>query len=196
MKVCKKYQDLFWMDVHGELHGEQRYDWDLHLRNCDDCRQEKSRALEMLRGVKTVMSPVPPTTETLQAVSARIIDIANKRDKPTPKPSQRLFRPALFIPALTAVCLLLITAGIFLKTNGLGPNEQMTASVQSVHEQIPAADIEIIQHIELLTEFDSIEKLVQTVDHSEKPEKLETNHENMTKKGVPGGSMPVYGKIV
>lgn len=196
MTACKQYQNLLWMDVHGILEGKQRKDWYAHLQSCDQCRQEKKRACEMLDNMKRVMRPTPPPRKTVQAMAAHINHHAFEREKAATKPKINIRKPSFYIPALTAACLLLIATGLFFKTSLTPSSNRMTASTQNITDQIPADDMEIIENIELLTEFDSIKKLIQTVDDPEKPVNDPNNRNNITQKGVPGGSIPVYREWV
>ena len=163
MKPCQDHQETLLLDVYGELAPKERSAWERHLEGCKGCRQERERLLHLVQRLKETMpSPV------LSPGRARVLADSIKRNL-RGEQNKRWWKKELWgfhnrlIPALGAVCLLIVAFGLF------SLREYRPASFRAIfdlnsEEQMIARDLDLVKNLELLEEMDVIQKLVRAVD--------------------------------
>jgi hypothetical protein len=157
MQACRNRKEELMLDVFGELTAPAaRRDWEAHLRSCQGCSSERDRLVRLLGEVKQSGQPPDAPADLADRVGWRL---RNER-LPHGKAAGRRFR---LVPALAAACALLVMslAGYLVVERRVGPRNgaDLTAELQ-----LPQQDLEVIQHLDLLREMDTIEKLMHAVD--------------------------------
>jgi len=178
----------FWMDIHGELGPEERREWEKHLAGCDACRKEKALASQMMGQIKQALTPQPLSHAALTAMVDRIVEKSQKRAVPFPYPNRRWFIPGAVFPAFAAACLLL-AVGVFSLKSYFPDSGQPNAPVANLNEALETEDLEIIENMELLTEFETLEQLVHMVEEQNSPPKTDEQIQGQ----IDGGGKLVYG---
>lgn len=179
MTVCPKYEKIMLLDVTGELDDKFRFSWQSHLKKCNACRREKETLSAMIARLKSA-SPAPPLSaadaDTMVANINRQLAAGKNAGPRFPEWIQAFGK---LIPAAAAVCLLFIVLGIFWQKNRAG---QFVGHQAMNHPELVEAispdEIEIIKNFEFLEEFESLEKLVQVIDHTEHNTPLTINPNN------------------
>lgn len=165
MKACLKYQETLLLDVYGELEPKQRPAWQRHLENCSACRQERERLISLLERVKAEMTPPKLPPEKAGALSWSIKRKLRDQKGEGRWGGRTWGMPRRLIPALAGACLMLIAFGWFGINEFQGPPTTRELSGLNSQEQMIVKDLEIIKNLELLEEMDTVQKLVQVVDH-------------------------------
>jgi hypothetical protein len=158
-KACRNQNETLMLDVLGELNDPRlRSEWEQHLKACGGCRIEAARMRQLIGKVRE--SGMPPELTPVQrdamagAVGWRL------RNERLARPKKAGWRLRL-VPALAAACALfvVVAVGYRLKDVYLGPDRgaEMSAELQ-------AQDLDIIKHLDLLKDMDTIEKLIHVVD--------------------------------
>jgi hypothetical protein len=157
--ACRNQNETLMLDVLGELHDSNvRRLWEDHLRACDGCRRERDRMLQLLGKVREAGMPpeLPPArADTMAAaVSWRL---RNERLARPEKAGRRI----RLLPALAAGCALLVVVAI-----GYRLQDRFFSSEggEDISAELQAQDLEIIKHLDLLKDMDTIEKLIHIVD--------------------------------
>jgi hypothetical protein len=189
MTICSEQERSFWMDIHGELGPEDRDVWETHLAVCDACREEKAIAVRMMGQIKAVLIPPPLPHTALTAGVDRIAEKSRKQKAPSPAPKPRWFMPAAVRPAFAAVCLLLVAIGIFSVKSYVPNAGQPSIPVANLTETLPKEDLEVIENMELLEEFETIQQLVQVMEDQNNP----PNRDDKTQGEIDGGRKLSYG---
>ncbi len=152
-RTCSDHGDTLMLDVLGEpMAPEVRRDWEGHLSGCEGCRQERAELVRVLAGVRKV-GAAPALSERQADAMANAVGW-KLRNESVKSRSARPRRLVGWRPLAAACALVLVVV--------LGYHE-----VQNVFEPEPVADlqdIEVIRHLDLLREMDTIEKLVEVVD--------------------------------
>lgn len=160
MQVCRHQNEILMLDVLGELNDPQmRRNWEEHLKACDGCRRERSRTLGLLGKVK--QAGMPPELPARQAdAMAKAIGwrLRNERLAPLGETLRR-FR---LVPALATACavIVVVIGGYELQQRLSNRGNEMEISA----DLLPPQDLEIIKHLDLLRDMDTIEKLMHVVD--------------------------------
>lgn len=173
MTICREHETSFWMDIHGELGPEDRRGWEKHLAGCDACREEIVLAQRMMGQIKEALTPPPLSNTALSAVVNRIAERSRKPTVPRPAPKHRWFVPGVVFPAFVTACLLLIAIGFF-NLKSFAPHAvQPGIPVANLTDTLQKDDIEVIENMELLEEFETIQQLVQVMEDQHTPSKME-----------------------
>lgn len=158
--ACRNQNETLMLDVLGELHDSSvRRMWEDHLRACDGCRRERGRMLQLLGKVREAgMPPELPAAQTDSMAAAVGWRIRNERLAQSGKTIGRRFR---LFPALAAGCafMVVLAVGYRLQDRLFGPLGGGDIAVE-MQEQ----DFEVVKHLDLLKDMDTIEKLIQVVD--------------------------------
>jgi len=158
-KACRTQNETLMLDVLGELNDSRmRREWEGHLRACDSCRRERSRMLQLLGKVREVGMPPELSAAQMDAMAGAVgWRLRNERLSRPQKTGWRL----RLVPALAAACALLVVVafGYRFRDRWAGPEGggEITAELQ-------AEDLDIIQHLDLLKDMGTIEKLIHVVD--------------------------------
>lgn len=159
--ACRRFEEALGLEALGELRQPAGRDLlEAHLRECAACRAERERLTEILAAARRAAAAPAWSPGEVDALC-----LAVRRRLPQKRPQGALsrwrdffFRP---LPALAVAGLLLAFAVAGLHRNwGLraGPAEtEMTA------EWVPG-DLEVLRHLDLLQELETIERLVHLVD--------------------------------
>lgn len=164
MKACQDRQEILLLDVYGELTPSERPAWEKHLELCEGCRQERDRLRRLLQRLKeTVPSPAlsPDKVDALaESIKRRL-----RREREKAWWQRPLWGfPNRLMPALAAVCLVMLVLGWFtLRESGEVSSFQSVSKLNS-EEQMIVKDFEVIKNLELLEEMDLLQKLVRVVD--------------------------------
>ncbi|GBC62866.1 hypothetical protein DENIS_3850 [Desulfonema ishimotonii] len=167
MKPCPEYRKILWLDVYGELASRDRLRWEHHLETCPACREERAKTLRLIYSARqTAPAPEIPARQT-EAMTRSIMAALDRQTKK----SGWLNRPARLIPSLVAACLIMVVAGTIgwfgtAKSPFFHTGSQ-TISRLSPDEKLLLKDFEVISNLELLEEFEALEKLVEAVDPAE-----------------------------
>jgi hypothetical protein len=149
---CSHHSDTLMLDVLGEpMDLRLSRDWEHHLASCEACRREREQLVHVLGCVRRVGEPPALSARGADALANAVgWRLRNERLKAHAAPRRRL----PLWRSLAAACALLVVV-VF----GYRAQEQFFP--ESVAD---LQDIEVIKHLDLLREMDTIEKLVEVVD--------------------------------
>ncbi len=160
MQACRHQNEILMLDVLGELNDPQmRRNWEEHLKACDGCRRERSRTLGLLGKVKHAgMPPELPARQADAMAKAIGWRLRNERLAPLGETLRR-FR---LVPVLATACAIIVVVigGYELQQRLSNRGNEMEISA----DLMPPQDLEIIKHLDLLRDMDTIEKLMHVVD--------------------------------
>lgn len=164
MKACENFQETLLLDVYGELAPSAREAWERHLGVCEGCLRERKRLHQFLRQLKEAM-PAP----SLSPEKARALDDFILKELKTEDEKKwwkgRFWRfPNRFVPAIAAVCLLILVFGWLSTREVKGPSIFRAGTNLNSEQQMITKDLEVIRNLELLEEMEVLEKLVRVVD--------------------------------
>jgi hypothetical protein len=152
-----------WLYVLGELPEDHRQAFAEHLVSCPSCRTELRRFEKLIEKVKTAGRTPTLPRQRADAMTRRILD----RFEPRPGVKRRrwLSWPKL-VPSLAAACALLLFVGIF---SYRALDREKTPSLMSglqKEQTLSPDELQMIreQDMELLMEFQTVQKLVQVLD--------------------------------
>lgn len=157
--TCRHSNDTLLLDVLGELNDARLRDsWEKHLRGCVACRRERDRMLRLIGDVRR--SGMPPELTPAQAQAmANAVGWRLKNERPgRPEKTGRRLR---LMPALAAACALFVA--VFL-------GDRLTDRVfdreggDEISAELNVLDLEVINHLDLLKNLDTIERLIHVVD--------------------------------
>ena len=160
MQACCNHNETLMLDVLDELTDPRvRHDWGGHLASCSGCRVEKARMLHLLGQVRASGSP----PELSDAEAQRMAGAVSRKIRNRPGRVSRSDWPVRLVPALAAACVLIITvmAGYWLQDSFFGAGR--VADLAS-EPQLETPDLDVVKHLDLLRDMDTIEKLIQIVD--------------------------------
>ena len=160
MQACRNHNETLMLDVLGELTDPRvRRDWEGHLASCSGCRAEKARMLHLLGQVRASGSP----PELSDAEAQRMAGAVCREIRNRPNRVSRFGWSFRLIPAIAAACVLIITvmAGYWFQDSFFGAGRVFELASEP---QLAAPDLDVVKHLDLLRDMDTIEKLIQTVD--------------------------------
>jgi len=164
MSACPRYQETLWLDVHNELSATARAEWEAHLKTCEGCRKEK---MYMGRLIMTMQGNMqPPTMAPLSSEDLfRLIEPETKSIFRINWWRQHLFgRTLRLMPALATFGIFLLVVGILSYRTLNAPSNQTASSSSVILEQTVIVDVEMLKHLDLLKDMESIQKLIQVAD--------------------------------
>ena len=176
MPDCTDRNEQVMLDVYGELDAGARSDWEDHLRNCADCLREKENLTAMLGQVRQAMVPPPLSMQDSAAMVRKVQDrlagfgLAGDRRQRVKK------KRVLWIPALATACVLVLVA-IFVGYERSGTIDQPVAQRIDISQKLPENEEEIVKNLDLLKNFNTLEKLSQVVDDSDGRNPFETHNQ-------------------
>ena len=176
MPDCTDRNEQVMLDVYGELDAGARSAWEDHLRTCADCRREKENLTAMLGQVRQAMAPQPlsmqDSTVMVRKVQDRLAGFRLPWGRRQPVKEKR----ALWIPALATVCVFVLVA-IFIGYERSGTIDQPVAQRIDISQKLPENEEEIVKNLDLLKNFNTLEKLSQVVDDSAGRNPSETHNQ-------------------
>jgi hypothetical protein len=158
-ETCRHPNDTLMMDVLGELNDTRlRGPWEEHLKECVACRRERDRMLRLISDVRQTGTPPELTPAQTQAMADGVgWRLRNERLGRLEKSGRRL----RLVPALAAACTLLVVVFFgYRLTDRLYDRE----GGGDISAELNAEDLEVINHLDLLKNMDTIEKLIHVVD--------------------------------
>jgi len=158
-KACRNQNEALVLDVLGELHDSRmRSEWEGHLRACGGCRRERARMLQLLGKVREAGMPPELSATQVDAMAGAVGWRLRNERLARPQETDRRRR---LIPALAAACALLVVVafGYRFKDRWTGPEGSGEISAE-----LHAQDLDVIKHLDLLKDMDTIEKLIHVVD--------------------------------
>lgn len=176
MPDCIDRNEKFMLDVYGELDAGARSALEDHLSTCADCRREKESLTAMLGQVRQAMVPPPLSMQDSAAMIRKVqgrlavFHLPGGRRQPVKE------KRALWIPALAAACVLVFVA-IFVGYERSGTIAQPVAQGIDISQKLPENEEEIVKNLDLLKNFNTLEKLSQVVDDSAGRNPSETNNQ-------------------
>lgn len=163
MPDCTDRNEQIMLDVYGELDPGARSAWEDHLRTCADCRQEKENLTALLGRVREAMAPPPLSMRDSSSMVRNVQKrLAGLRLLGGWRQSSKRKRTS-WIPALATACTLVLLA-IFVGYDRSGPVDQPVAQRIDISQKLPENDEEIVKNLDLLKNFNILEKLSQAVD--------------------------------
>jgi len=160
MQACRNHNETLMLDVTDELTDPRvRRDWEGHLASCAGCRTEKARMLQLLKQVRASGSPPELSEAEAQRMAGTVSrEIRNRSGRISG--SGWSFR---LVPALAAACVLIITvmAGYWVQDSFFGAGRVGNLASEP---QLDPPDLDVVKHLDLLRDMDTIEKLIQVVD--------------------------------
>jgi hypothetical protein len=150
--ACFHQSDALMLDVLREpMDPMLRRQWEEHLASCEGCRRERAELEHVLGRVRNAGEPPALSAQQADAmVNAVAWRLRNERLETHAAPRRRI----TVWRSLAAACALLVVVA-------LGYRAQEHFFPEPVAD---LQDIEVIKHLDLLREMDTIEKLVEVVD--------------------------------
>ncbi len=166
--LCLQLEEELLLQVSGEPPGDpaRRRLLDAHLRQCAPCRAEKERLTRLFAAARCAAAPpelLPAQVDRLSAAVRRILEKKTSRGGWRPWLVGGFPRP---LPALALALVLVVAAGGGLRYFLDRP--EAPGAAERISEWSPR-DIEVIRHLELLRDLETIEKIVHVVDLSDSP---------------------------
>ena len=154
------------LDVYGELGPEARSAWEGHLKTCEACRRERLRVQRLAGDLKRAAGPPnlshQQVAEGVRAVRRRLVDA---REEAWWRKMLHV-SPARLVPAAVALCALVLAVTVVDRETIRTSIGIRTASQPEIGEPIESEDLELIRHLDLLKEMESLGKLVQVVEQN------------------------------
>jgi anti-sigma factor RsiW len=162
MKNCSDFHEILLSDLHGELDPEDRQAWEEHLAGCAACREERERTRYLMARVREELSVPGLSREKAGTLSRAIHSRLRAEGKGWSWWKRFIDTPRRLIPAAAAAMLLVVAVTWFSQENATRrvnrPDRETTVAVR---------DGEVIRHLELLEEMDTLRKLVHVLDEKE-----------------------------
>ena len=176
MPACPDRNEYLLLDVYEELDAHTRSELNEHLNTCVDCRREKERLETILDLVKDKMV-LPPLTmmESVTLVKSVQQKLASRR---MARRWQDFFQSkrTLWLPAAATACLLVLLA-TFVGYERLDTLEKPIVPKLDISKKLPENEVEIIQNLDLLKSFNTIEKISQVVNESQNQNSTDVNNQ-------------------
>ena len=176
MPACPDRNEYLLLDVYEELDAHTRSELDEHLNNCVDCRREKERLETLLDLIKDKMV-LPPLTmmESVTLVKGVKQKVASRRMARRWKDFFQSKR-ALWLPAAATACLLVLLT-TFVGHDRLDILKKPMVPNLDISKQLPENEVEIIQNLDLLKSFNTLEKISQVVNESQNQNATDVNNQ-------------------
>jgi hypothetical protein len=165
MPDCTDRNEQVMLDVYGELDAGARSALEDHLSSCADCRREKESLTAMLGQVRQAMVPPPLSMRDSAAMVRKVQDRLAVFRLPGGLRQPVKKKRVSWIPAFAAACVLVLVA-IFVGYERSGNIAQPVAQRIDISQKLPENEEEIVKNLDLLKNFNTLEKLSQVVDDS------------------------------
>ena len=176
MPDCTDRNEQVLLDVYGELDAGARSALEDHLSTCADCRREKESLTAMLGQVRHAMVPPPVSMQDSAAMVRKVQDRLAVFRLPGGRRQPVKEKRVLWIPALAAACVLVLVA-IFVGYERSGNIAQPVGQRIDISQKLPENEEEIVKNLDLLKNFNTLEKLSQVVDDSAGRNPSETHNQ-------------------
>jgi hypothetical protein len=176
MPDCTDRNERVMLDVYGELDAGARSTWNDHLKTCADCRRERENLTAKLGQVRQAMVPPPLSMKDSAAMVRKVQDRLAVYYTPGGRRQRVKEKRALWIPALATACILVIVA-IFVGYERSGTIDQPVAQRIDILQKLPENEEEIVKNLDLLKNFNTLEKLSQVVDDPADRKPFETHNQ-------------------
>jgi len=166
MAVCSKMKRDLLLYIHGALDDRDRAELESHLRECKDCRDERARLTALLGRIRETSQP----QELSASETDEIVSGVHRRLKAKPAGwLKHVFSGSHFplIPVAAAACMAVIVSLFAYQTFN---TERRLGNPAQQQQQLTQQEVEIIRHLDLLRNMDTIQRLVQIVDETDKDE--------------------------
>jgi hypothetical protein len=164
MTACSEHETLLWMDIHGEMDTVQRRVWENHLQNCAGCQEEKAITTDLMTRMKEAMTPPPLTDTAVLSAVERIGSHFEALKSYFSKPSGHRSPIIRFVPLAALCTLLLFIALHHFKENSSDTSPSTNVSMIAPLSDIQKDDEEVIENMDFLSDFDTIEEIVKVID--------------------------------
>ena len=176
MPDCTDRKEQVMLDVYGELDAGARSAWEDHLKTCADCRRERENLTAVLGQVRQAMVPPPLSMKDSAAMVRKVQGRLAVFHLPGGRRQRVKEKRALWIPALATACVLVLVA-IFVGYERSGTIDQPVAQRIDISQKLPENEEEIVKNLDLLKNFNTLEKLSQVVDDSAGRNPSETHNQ-------------------
>lgn len=176
MPDCTDRNEQIMLDVYGELDAGARSAWEDHLRTCADCRRERENLTAMLGQIRQALEPPPLSMQASSAMVRKVRDRLAVFRLPVGRRQPVKEKRMLWIPALATACILALVA-IFVGYERSGTIEQPVVQGIDISQKLPENEEEIVKNLDLLKNFNTLEKLSQVVDDSAGRNPSETHNQ-------------------
>ena len=167
MSACPHYRETLWLDIYNELSPTACTEWKAHLETCEGCRNEKMRLSQLIVTMQKNMQP-PEVTALSPENILRSIEPETKSIPRTRWWRQQLFgHPLKLVPAMATFGIIFLVVGIWSYKTFNAPSNQTASNFHEVSAQIVTVDFDMLKHLDLLNDMESVQKLIQVVDNSE-----------------------------
>jgi len=155
MKACPDRNETLMLDLYGELEPEAALRWEGHLESCDDCRRERRRLQTLIGRIRDADAAAALTPQESSALRAEL----HRRTAPV---QNRFLQPRSFLrglPALAAAAMLVLAVWVFQERTPAPP----AVPTVDIYRQLSEEDLEVIRNLDMLKQFQTIEKLSRVV---------------------------------
>jgi len=160
MKACPDRKETMMLDVYGELDPETAWRWEEHLEACGACRGERSRLEALIGRIRAAEAPAALSAEESGAMLAELHRRTDRRRRRFAS-RRSLIRG---LPALAAAATLIVAVVLFQERGPVpGPSPPAVSPVD-IYGQLSEEDREVIRNLDMLKQFQTIEKLSRVVD--------------------------------
>lgn len=169
MGACNQYEDTLMLDVYGELDSKARIPWEAHLQACPACLAERAALLRLLGTVRKC-TQAPPLHRAWKEVMVKAVH-AGLRDQERKTKWLGWFgfpHPTRLVPAMAVLCMVIIAVYVLGVKNPHSPLPGRSTAQQKTLTEIQPADMEILKHLDLLRDLDSVQRLVNIMDGADK----------------------------
>lgn len=168
IKNCPQREKQLWLYVLDEIPEDQRSDFAAHLEHCAACRAEHQRISAILGKIRSADGRVSLRVGEADAMTRSILDAYSPKIRFQNERRKRV-RPRL--PALSAaaaaVFIIFAVFGIYRWTQ---PDSEMPFTAVFPETQQRSSDAsEMLQDLDLLREFQTVEKLATVLEEADAP---------------------------
>jgi len=167
MSCCPDRYENILLNIYGELDSSQRSSLERHLADCQACRQEHQKVLQLVEQIKGGFPALGLSEDKAKSLSASIKRKLLQEKAPWPF-WKGFLSPRKLVPALAAACFLIVSVGWFTLRMGFhNASQDLYARKAVLEQQVNPNDMEVISNLDLLEELDVLKILVHVVDGKE-----------------------------
>jgi hypothetical protein len=182
MQACPERKEELMLDVLGELDPGMRSSWEQHLRTCEGCRMEKARLETIFSGLRQSPMPLPLTPAETHRMTLQLHNGLTAGRQSMSWWDRLRRRPQVWLPALAAACGVLFLA-VFLGYRLPNLGRLLPGSRLDISRQLPQDEREIVRNLDLLKNFNTLEKLIRVVDDSTEKKLRDENRQGVRNGG-------------